>query len=102
MRSKHKNIQNESFAVFCFFVSALEERPKTIQDIILRNREKLVKFIEESDIGLVLPSNASMSTSTADNVEKFNRYSITRIIRTFMPPALSMEMDQSANSSNCQ
>ena len=75
----------------------------------------MVKFIEDSDIGLV-PSASSMSNSNAngvssrDDYEKHNRYSITRIIRTFIPspsdiqPHIPNEVqpNESPSQPNCQ
>jgi hypothetical protein len=79
MRSKHRNIQNESFSIFCSFVQDLPNRPKGIQDIILMNREKLIKYIDDNEVG-ILSGNEKVTEMLLSK-----RSSITKMIRTFIP-----------------
>lgn len=46
LRDKSKNIQFEAFHVFKVFV-ANPNKPKTVQDILSKNQEKLLKFLAD-------------------------------------------------------
>lgn len=89
MRSKHRNIQNESFSIFCSFVQDLPLRPKGIQDIILKNREKLIKYIDEGEVGMITGHE-----QIPENVLS-KRSSITKMIRTFIPQTSSNDNNAS-------
>jgi hypothetical protein len=80
LRSKHRNIQTEALHVFILMVKDVGQRPRAFQEIILRNRDKLVAYLETCTAA-DNPSMPKMGPSTTQST--WDQQCLLRTIKTF-------------------
>lgn len=80
LKSKHRNIQTEAVHAFSEMCRQLSQRPRPFQEIILRNRDKLVAYFEHP--------------ATAEHCEDpLSRQQLLKTIRTFALAPVDADVD---------